>query len=98
VADGAVHGCVVEGVVGKSESGGEDANARRRCESENIGCARDVVSSTSMSDSDTLLALCLSDVGCANGTREAEGMKCKVVNNADERTRSEGGCVVHCES
>jgi hypothetical protein len=36
-----------------------------------------------MSDSDTLLALCFSDAGCANGTREAEGMKCKVVNDAD---------------
>jgi hypothetical protein len=48
-----------------------------------LGC-----SSMSMSDTDALLLLVsgLRGVGCANVTREADGIICKVVNDVDERT------------
>ena len=37
-------------------------------------------------DTDTLLVLDLRGAGCVNGTREAEGIICRVVNDVDERT------------
>lgn len=37
-------------------------------------------------DTDTLVVLGLSGAGRVNGTREAEGMICKVANDLDERT------------
>jgi hypothetical protein len=82
--DCAPYGCVAEGFVGESGGGGEDANARRRCEREKIG--RRVRSPVSMWDTDTLLVLGLRGAGCVNGTREAEGIICRVVNDVDERT------------
>ena len=72
--------------MGESGRGGVEANARRRCESEYMGCACDMGSSASMLDTDTLVILGLSGAGCVNGTREAEGMICKVANDLDERT------------
>jgi hypothetical protein len=40
----------------------------------------------SMSDTDTLLEFGLRSEECVNGTREAEGIICRVVNDVDERT------------
>jgi len=80
-------GCVAEGFVGESNGGGEEANARRRCEREKIGRrAWDVMPPVSMWDTDTILVLDLRGAGCVNGTREAEGIICRVVNDVDERT------------
>jgi hypothetical protein len=76
---------VDDGFVGESRGGGEEANARRRCEREKIGRC-EVMSPVSMWDTDTLLVLGLRSAGCVNGTREAEGIICKVVNDVDERT------------
>ena len=56
-----------------------------------------VSSAVSVSDADTLLVLCCSGAGCANGAREVEGIKCNVRSDVDDRTRSEGGLMVHCE-
>jgi hypothetical protein len=88
--DCAPRGCVVnDGFVGESRGGGEEANARRRCEREKIGRGRascEVISPVSKWDTDTLLVLGLRSAGCVNGTREAEGIICKVVNDVDERT------------
>ncbi|KAI9450382.1 hypothetical protein BJY52DRAFT_1302931 [Lactarius psammicola] len=49
-----------------------------------------------MLDTHISLVICLNGAWCANGVREAKGMKCKCqcVNNVDDRTRSEYGLVI----
>ena len=41
-----------------------------------------------MSDTNTLMLLCWSAAGCANGVREAKGIKCNVMNDVDDKTQS----------
>jgi hypothetical protein len=65
--------CIVEGLVGESGYGGEEANARRRCEIVKTGCGCDgVLQSLSWSASiiDVLLILNLNGAGCANGRKK----------------------------
>jgi hypothetical protein len=44
-----------------------------------------------------MLVISLSDAGGPKGTREAEGIRCRVSNDADDRIWSEGALVVHCD-
>jgi hypothetical protein len=50
-----------------------------------------------MLDTNTLLVLCWSGAECANGAREAKEIKCNVMNDVDDKIRSVGRFVVHCE-
>ena len=96
IEDG-IRGCAVEDLDGKSDRGRVEANASRRWEREKIGRACDVASSASMSDTDTMLVIGLSDAGDPKGTREAEGIRCRVSKDVDDRIWSEGALVVHCD-
>jgi len=68
----------IEGVSMRTQEGGEREEIGRGC---------DVALPSSISDTDTMLVTSLSDAEGPKGTREAEGNRCSVSNDRDDRMK-----------